>query len=153
MHIVAKGSGFHRGRFSMMPTFSSIDKAPRTLPVWQMLISDLGDPPAERVARVLGVGVRTVYRWNRTGAAPRAACLALYWLTRWGRSEVHCQAVNDATVAVQYVAALKAELARTELRLQHVLAVAFPLPGAGGVPPVSPAGALPQLSDSAAQRS
>lgn len=137
----------------MKLTFSSIEKAPRTLPVWQMLISDLGDPPAERVARVLGVGVRTVYRWNRTGAAPRAACLALYWLTRWGRSEVHCQAVNDATLAVQYVAALKAELARTELRLQHVLAVAFPVPGAGGEPPVSPAGALPQLSDSAAQRS
>eukprot|EP01031_Cornospumella_fuschlensis_P008971 gene8971-11031_t len=114
----------HRHRDKVAPPVrpGGIDKAPRSLPVWQLLISDLGDPPAERVARVLGVGVRTVYRWNRTGAAPRAACLALYWLTRWGRSEVHCQAVNDATLAVQYVAALKAELARTELRLHHVLA-------------------------------
>jgi hypothetical protein len=60
MHIVAKIPGRSWGVFAVTITFSSIDKAPRTLPVWQMLISDLGDPPAERVARVLGVGVRTV---------------------------------------------------------------------------------------------
>ena len=52
----------------MTLTFSSIDKAPRTLPVWQMLISDLGNPPAPRVARVLGVGVRTVDRWTARAA-------------------------------------------------------------------------------------
>lgn len=100
-----------------------LGQAPRALPIWQTLLDDLGRPHPATVARVLGVGVRTVYRWNRTGQAPRTACLALYWLTRWGRSEVHAQAVNDATVAVGLARALQTELDRTRLELAHVLAL------------------------------
>lgn len=44
----------------------SITSAPRTLPIWQSILDDLSNPPAARVVRVLGVGARTVYRWNRT---------------------------------------------------------------------------------------
>jgi predicted DNA-binding transcriptional regulator AlpA len=101
----------------------SIDHAPRALPIWQTLLDDLSNPPPARVARVLGVGVRTVYRWNRAGSAPRSACLALFWLTRWGRSEVHAQAVNDALMAVSYLRSLQDELDRTRLELAHVLAL------------------------------
>ncbi len=100
-----------------------LGQAPRALPIWQTILEDLGRPHPAQVARILGVGVRTVYRWNRTGQAPRTACLALYWLTRWGRSEVHAQAVNDATVAVGLAQALQTELDRTRLELAHVLAL------------------------------
>jgi hypothetical protein len=55
----------------------SIEQAPRELPLWHLILGDLGDPPAHRVARVLGVGRRTVYRWNRAGHAPKSATLAL----------------------------------------------------------------------------
>lgn len=118
-----------------------------------MILGDLGDPPADRIAKVLGVGARTVYRWNRAGNAPRSACLALFWLTRWGRSQVHCQAQSDAVLAVQYSVALKAELARVQLRLDSVLAMLPPPPGAGGEPPVSHEVAWPQLTDLPAERS
>lgn len=136
----------------MSPCPYSIEHAPRTLPVWEMILEDLGSPPAARVARVLGVGVSTIYRWNSAGQAPRAAQLALYWLTRWGRSAVNAQAVNDAAFASQYFESLKSELAVTRTRLMHVLALnsagsandpfaatlfsESQLLGAGGSPPV-----------------
>lgn len=94
-----------------------VDQAPRTLPIWQLILEDLADPPAPRVARVLGVSARTVYRWNAEGQAPRCASLALFWLTRWGRSEVHAAAVNDATLAVGYAQSLRAELDRAKALL------------------------------------
>jgi len=94
---------------------SSIDRLPRAIPVWDAIISDLGNPPPERIAKALHVGRSTAYRWQAAGGGPRIACLALFWLTRWGRSEVDSQAVNDATMAVQLAGALKAE--RDELRM------------------------------------
>lgn len=101
----------------------TIAAAPRSLPIWQAILDDLSNPPPARVAKVLGVGTRTVYRWNRTGKAPRAACLALFWLTRWGRSEVHCAAVNDATAAFGLARALDAEVRQLRTQLAHVLAL------------------------------
>ena len=102
----------------------SIEQAPSTLPIWHLILGDLGDPPAHRVARVLGVGQRTVYRWNQRGHAPRSATLALYWLTRWGRSAVHTQAVNDALMAVQLAASLERERDQLQAQLARVLALA-----------------------------
>ena len=94
----------------------TVDRAPKTLPVWQLILTDLGNPNPIRVAKVLGVGLRTVYRWNASGSAPRAACMALFWLTRWGRSEVDAAAVNDARLACALVTALENQV--RELRLQ-----------------------------------
>lgn len=101
----------------------SIDHAPGSLPIWQTIMDDLGCPPPARVARVLGIGERTVYRYNRTGQAPKVALLALFWLTRWGRSQVHAQAANDAMVAIGYANSLRADVARLEHQLAHVLAL------------------------------
>ena len=101
----------------------SIEQAPRTLPIWQAILEDLSHPPAKRVARVLGTGVRTVHRWNATGRAPRAAQLALFWLTRWGRSSVHAQATNDAIVACGLVSGLRARVSQLEGERAHLLAL------------------------------
>ena len=75
------------------------------------------------MAKLLGLGARTVYRYNRDGQAPRHVCLALFWLTRWGRSEIDCQAVNDCRLAVAYANALEADLRRVRTELARVLAV------------------------------
>jgi hypothetical protein len=101
----------------------SIDHAPASLPIWQSILEDLGHPHPRRVARVLGLGIRTVYRYNREQRAPRHVCLALFWLTRWGRSQVYCQAVNDCQLAVGYANAIEAELRQVRTQLAHVLAV------------------------------
>lgn len=109
----------------------SLGHAPRALPVWHSILEDLGHPHPRTVARVLGVGARTVYRWNRDGRAPRAACLALFWLTRWGRSLVDADAVRSCQLAVAYANALErerdqlaAQVRRLHARLEHVLSLA-----------------------------
>lgn len=102
---------------------SHIEHAPKALPIWQAILDDLGDPSARRVARALGVSVRTVYRWNAAQEAPRCAVLALFWLTRWGRSQVDAQAANDAAMACSYVETLTREVERLEIELRHVHAL------------------------------
>lgn len=93
----------------MTPQLFSIDQSPRSVPAWELIIDDLGRPPAERIATVLGVSRSTVYRWQQAGSGPRIACLALFWLTRWGRSAVHTQATNDAVLYVQLARAMTDE--------------------------------------------
>ncbi len=101
----------------------SLEHAPRSLPIWQSILEDLNNPHPARVAKVLGLGARTVYRYNRDGQAPRSVCLALFWLTRWGRSQVYSQAVNDCQLAVGYANAIERELHQTRAQLAHVLAL------------------------------
>jgi predicted DNA-binding transcriptional regulator AlpA len=101
----------------------SLGHAPVALPIWQTILADLGDPHPGQVARVLGLGIRTIYRYNRDGQAPRHVCLALFWLTRWGRSAVYTQAVNDCQIATQYANALERELSQARAQLAHVLAL------------------------------
>lgn len=101
----------------------SIDQAPVSLPYWHTIMDDLGRPPAHRVAKVLGIGVRTVYRYHQAGHAPRSVLLALFWLTSWGRNAVYTQAWNDAQVALGYVGALRADIARLEAQVAHLAAL------------------------------
>jgi hypothetical protein len=98
--------------------FSSIERLPAQVPIWDLILDDLGRPPAERIAKALGVGRTTVYRWNRAGSAPKVAALALFWLTRWGHSQIHADATNDAILAAQLVRSLSAERDQLELRLK-----------------------------------
>lgn len=102
---------------------SNLHHAPVALPNWQAILDDLGNPHPKRVARALGVGVRTVYRWNQAQRAPRLACLALFWLTRWGRSIVDSQAVNDCRMAVGYANALESRVTELERQLYNVMAL------------------------------
>lgn len=55
---------------------SSVEQSPRNVPPWEAILDDLGNPRAHRVARVLGVGWSTVYRWHQEGGGPRIASVA-----------------------------------------------------------------------------
>lgn len=119
----------------------SIEHGPTSLPYWESILDDLGRPPVPRIARVLGVGQTTVYRWNSTARAPKVAQLALYWLTSWGRASVHAQASNDAMVACGYVDSLRSEVRRLEANVRHLAALStgaandsLRLGGLGGTP-------------------
>jgi len=101
----------------------SLGHGPRALPIWQTILEDLGHPHPQAVARFLGIGVRTVYRYNRDGQAPRTVCLALFWLTRWGHSEVHTQAVNACQIAVGLAQGLETEVRQLRDELARVLAL------------------------------
>jgi hypothetical protein len=87
----------------------SIHQTPANLPYWPSLMDDLCNPPADQVARVLGKSYRTICRYNATGFAPRVVCLAIFWLTSWGRNAVHTQAHNDAVSMAGLANSLRCE--------------------------------------------
>lgn len=98
--------------------------APRVMPSLVMMLQDLGSPTDRHLAAFLGVNVRTVDRWHQRGHAPRPAMLALFWLTRWGRSQVECQAVNDTRLAYAIAASETARAAQLAAALREIEAAA-----------------------------
>lgn len=96
---------------------------PKAVPSLALLLADLGQPSAAAVAVALDVTPRTVERWIIADTAPRTALLALFWLTRWGQSQVDCRAVNDARLQAQIAASLQVENARLCVELARLCAL------------------------------
>lgn len=101
-----------------------LTQLPKTLPPLSILIADLGHPRPAAIAKALDVSEPTVRRWLRCDSAPRSVLLSLFWLTRWGRSQVDCQAVNDARVHVGLSRALAAENSNLRRRMAKVARLA-----------------------------
>ena len=97
--------------------------APLTMPTLSMILADIGHPTPRAVATLLGVDHRTVRRWIAAGQAPRAVMLALFWLTRWGRSQVDCQATNECLHALATLAATRSVLLATKTQNAHLMRV------------------------------
>jgi len=81
------------------------------VPPLSFFLADQIDPP-QRIARHLGVSLRTLQRYAASGNAPRAVYLALWFESNWGLSTLHAQAVNEAQHARARVASLERECER-----------------------------------------
>jgi hypothetical protein len=97
---------------------------PRCLPTLPLILEDLGQPAAADLARALDVSPRAARRWQTEDQAPRPVHLALFWLTRWGRSEIDCRAVNDARLQAQLCACAQREAAELRADLARLNALA-----------------------------
>ncbi|WP_180125480.1 hypothetical protein [Rhodoferax sp. BLA1] len=64
-------------------------------------VHELGGP--KLVAKFLDVTERTVWRWLAEENAPRAAILALYWETQYGRSLIDTDQVNEIRLLYQRI--------------------------------------------------
>ena len=84
------------------------------------MLADIGRPHAAAVARLLGVHERTVYGWQAQDSAPRAAMLALFWETSWGRSWQHTNAENAARMAAVRASVLESENQRLRGRVAYL---------------------------------
>ena len=102
---------------------SYLHALPRFTPPLSAMLADLGQPTPAQVAQALGVTTRTVHRWIAQDRAPRPAALALYWVTRWGRSSVECTAVNDARLMAAQARAALALAQVTQKQNAHLLRV------------------------------
>lgn len=96
----------------------------------RMFIDELGGP--KRVHKYLGVSERTVWHWLSAGRVPRAAVLALFWESRWGRSQVFTEQVNEIRLLYRQVCILqdqyqKAKDIITGLRAMHAGSANEPL--------------------------
>lgn len=89
---------------------------PRHLPSWADLLEDIGNPAPDKLAKAMGVTVRSIRRWKAAGKAPLPVMLALYWVTRWGQSEASTRADWTLEVHRQLAEALKRD--NDELRAQ-----------------------------------
>jgi predicted DNA-binding transcriptional regulator AlpA len=97
---------------------------PKALPALTDLLGDCGNPRNALLAAALGVKVRTVERWIKAGEAPRPVMLALFWVTRWGRSAVDAQAVNDATLYAAQARCLRDENLMLRTRIARLESLA-----------------------------
>lgn len=93
------------------------------LPTFRELVTDLGQPSASVLAAALGVHVGTVHRWAAADAAPRAAMLALYWLSRPGQAALNAELHQRAMLYTAHLESLRAENARLRRELARLLAL------------------------------
>lgn len=97
---------------------------PKHLPSLETMLEDLGRPKPAALAKALDLHPRTVARWIRLGTAPRPAMLALFWVTRWGQSQVDADTFNNGKRHAEMARALKDEVARLTSLLGKVGQVA-----------------------------
>lgn len=97
-----------------------LHQLPKHTPPLALMLSDIGSPPLDKLAKALGVSLRTVGRWIKADKAPRSAMLSLFWLTRWGVSKVHCQAHNDAVMQANISVLLLRELNAALDQVKHL---------------------------------
>ncbi|MGJ7497838.1 hypothetical protein ACSFA8_22535 [Variovorax sp. RT4R15] len=102
--------------------------SPARLPPFSFLLSDQTEPQ-KKVARHLGVSLRTLQRYKARGNAPRAVYLALWFESRWGMSALHEKAFNEAQHARAWVASMERECERLH-RVIRVLEAANEKPAA-----------------------
>ncbi|CAN7721848.1 hypothetical protein LJR290_006109 [Variovorax sp. LjRoot290] len=88
----------------LAPTFAR-------LPPLAFLLADQMES-RKKIARHLGVSLRTLQRYQASGNAPRAIYLALWFESRWGMAALHAQAFNEAQHARAWVGSLERECER-----------------------------------------
>lgn len=120
--------------------------APRGLALRDILADIPGATPVD-VARFLDVSERTVWRWLSDDCAPRAALLALWFVTQQGQYEVSVHVGNEARLLHGMVRTAKDSAQAAQSRLVKALALADcgsanapfydgpPGGGPGGFPP------------------
>lgn len=92
-------------------------RAPRRLPALPFLLHDMPTSRANLAAH-LGIGLRTLQRYEADGQAPRPVMLAMFWETRWGASQADADLYNNAQVLRHQVAGLTRENAALRRRVR-----------------------------------
>ena len=87
------------------------------------MLLQLGRPSPEVVAKALHVSPSTVRRWIKSGRTPRAAELAIYWMTHDGRSEIDTDMHNELIVQYGLARSRGAEIERLHNLVQHLIAI------------------------------
>src|SRR3990167_7375409 len=80
--------------------------------LFRMFVDELGGP--KKVCKFLDVTERTVWRWLATENVPRAQVLALYWETKYGRSQIFTDQVNEIRLLYRKVCILQEQYVRAK---------------------------------------
>lgn len=107
-----------RARLNVNATM--LRRFPKTTPALSVMLADIGSPSPEALASAFGVTTPTARRWLQEDEAPLPVQLALYWLTRWGTSEIDAKAHNDAVAAGREMIRLRSEVEALRAQLESV---------------------------------
>ena len=78
--------------------------------LFELFTKELGG--TKKVAKFLDVTEITVKRWIKKGIVPRAAVLALYWESQYGRSEMFTDQVNEIRMLYRHIDILQRQYTR-----------------------------------------
>ncbi|KRH99218.1 hypothetical protein [Curvibacter sp. PAE-UM] len=126
-----------RARLNVSATM--LRRLPKATPALSVMLADIGSPSPEALGGAFGVTATTARRWMQEDQAPLPVQLALFWLTRWGSSEIDAKAHNDAVAAGTEAIRLRSEVEALRAQLATVGRIADfgsandPVPGASAV--------------------
>ena len=118
-------------RISQMKRVPDWNSLPSVVP----LIDDAGG--VNLAAKYLNLSVRTVQSYYQSNDAPRAACWALFWISRWGRGLIAVDAQNDAMRAYSMMAMHQVENRKLKEQLEKLESMVRERPGAASNDPLS----------------
>ena len=94
--------------------------APKRVPSFEVMFEDIGARPSA-LGEHLGVGMSSVYRWlGGQAPVPRAALLAMFYETKWGRDFVSCEVEWDAVRLGHALMRATAEVERLRAELHRL---------------------------------
>lgn len=97
-----------------------LNRLPKLIMPLSMLLDDIGSPKASALAKAFRVSEKDAANWIKSDDAPLPVMLALFWLTRWGHSAVHCEAHNAAILQAAIAASLRREVENLTDKLAHL---------------------------------
>lgn len=68
----------------------------------------------KRAAKILDVTERTIWRWKSEGKVPKAAVLALYWESQYGRSLINTDHHNETVLLRARIRILEEQFIRAK---------------------------------------
>jgi hypothetical protein len=86
-------------------------RSPLQFPCFDVMLADLPNTK-KQISKHLGVTESTLAKYAKTGNAPRAVLVALFWETRWGRSTADTEAANWGALYFRESKILKREIER-----------------------------------------
>lgn len=89
-------------------------------PPLSWMLDDLTTQDAAKISKHLGISIKTLERWKTSDSAPRAAMLAIFFETQWGKSLVHTTAHNGEMYAKAHVQGLERENAMLRDRIARL---------------------------------
>lgn len=101
--------------------YAAIDwRLPSYVPPFSVMLDNLGNPSAKKIARGLGVSESTARRWIKTDNPPKTVLYATFWLTTWGRQHIHIEAENSASMHAGLYECLRRENENLRRRIEYL---------------------------------
>jgi hypothetical protein len=97
-----------------------LNRLPRQVPPLSLMLDDIGGVKPRELAKVMGVSERTARGWITRDEAPMPVLMALFWLTKWGRSSVDAEAHNDAVMHAEMARSLADQVRELTARLHRL---------------------------------